>query len=107
MMRKAGLVAPAQEALARVRDQAVVALSGFNLATTPEYLIHEIYRLYRRTGHPKGLFLIGDSLPAIPGRGLDAVAKGLYDGEDVEFLRGISVPFLGFSPYLQKMAVLP
>lgn len=105
MMRKAGIVTSASEALDQVRDRAVVAVSGFNLACTPEYLIRELYVKYKETGHPRGLFLIGDSLPAIPGRALDAVASEVYKGNDKHFLRGVSVPFLGFSPSLQKLVM--
>lgn len=104
-MRKAGIVASASRALAQVQDRAVVAISGFNLANTPEYLIRQMYRSYRTNGHPKGLFLIMDALPAIPGRALDYVAKELHESGDMDFLRGISVPFLGFSPYLQKLVM--
>ncbi|MDG6985322.1 MAG: acyl CoA:acetate/3-ketoacid CoA transferase [Nitrososphaerota archaeon] len=103
-MRRSGVVCAAREALSSVRDRDVVAVSGFNLANTPEYLILELHKMYKDTGRPRGLFLIADSLPAIPGRALDAVAKELYLGNDRDFVRGISIPFLGFSPWLQKLA---
>jgi acyl CoA:acetate/3-ketoacid CoA transferase len=102
-MRKGGIVASASEALSEIKDRAIVAISGFNMATTPEYLIRELYELYTKTGHPRDLFVIGDALPAIPGKALDAVAKRIYENKDTGFLRGISIPFLGFSPYLQKL----
>lgn len=98
-------VVSAAEAAAAVPDRAVVAVSGFNMATTPEYLMLELQRRYLESGHPKGLFLIADALPAIPGRGLDAIAKDLYERGDREFIRGMSIPFLGFSPWLQKMVI--
>ena len=86
-----------------VGDRAVVAVSGFNMATTPEYLILELYKRYKRTGHPREIFMIADALPAIPDRALDTVAKDLVVRRDGRFMRGISVPFLGFSPWLQKL----
>jgi propionate CoA-transferase len=104
-IRRAGTVASAPDAVSVVGDRAVVAVSGFNMATTPEYLILELHRRYKKTGHPRGVFLIADALPAIPDRALDLVAKDLYRSKDRGFLRGISVPFFGFSPWLQKMVM--
>ncbi|HEV2226457.1 MAG TPA: CoA-transferase [Nitrososphaerales archaeon] len=93
----------ADAALSLVEDRSVLAISGFNMATTPEYLILELLRKYKRTGRPKGLFLICDALPAIPDRALDRVSKELYASNDFGLIRGISVPFLGFSPWLQRL----
>lgn len=73
------------------------------MANTPEFLILELHRRYTKTGHPRGLFFIADALPAIPGRAFDLVAKELCQRKDGRFMRGISVPFLGFSPWLQKL----
>jgi propionate CoA-transferase len=103
LIRKAGIVAPAEDAVSVVGDRAVVAVSGFNMANTPEYLILELYKRYKRTGHPRDLFMIADALPAIPDRALDIVAKDLFLRKDSKFMRGISIPFLGFSPWLQKL----
>lgn len=97
-------VVEAEEALSRVEDGSVVAISGFNMATTPEYLVLKLYELYEKTGHPKNLFIISDTLPAAPGRGLDVVTKKLYEDPGQEFMRGILVPFMGWSPWLQKLA---
>jgi propionate CoA-transferase len=104
-VRRAGIIATAREAVSAIGDGSVVAVSGFNMATTPEQLILELYARYERTGRPRGLFLIADALPAIPGRALDQVAEGLYRANDRGFLKGISVPFLGFSPWLQKLVM--
>jgi propionate CoA-transferase len=87
----------------QLKDDCVFAISGFNLATTPEYLIHELYQHYVERGHPKNIFIISDSLPATPGRALDSIAESLYHNPEQEFLRGILMPFLGFSPWLQKL----
>jgi acyl CoA:acetate/3-ketoacid CoA transferase len=73
------------------------------MAITPEYLILELYRKYVEEGHPKNIFIISDALPAIPGRALDKIAEPLYNDLNQKFLRGILMPFLGFSPWLQKM----
>ena len=102
-MRKSGLVTSAKVAISSISDNAVVAISGFNMATTPEYLIVKLLERFEREGHPKGLFLIGDALPAIPGRAMDLVAKRVYDGDAAGMVRGFSFPFFGFSPYLQKL----
>ncbi len=101
--RRAGAVCTATGAVSAVKDGSVVAISGFNMANTPEYLILELHRQYVRTGHPNSLFVITDALPAIPDRGLDVVAKDLSQREDGRFIRGISVPFFGFSPWLQRL----
>jgi propionate CoA-transferase len=89
--------------LSIVKDNSVVAISGFCMATTPEYLILELYKRYSETGHPKDIFILSDSLPAVPGRALDQVAERLYHAPAQDFLRGVLIPFLGFSPWLQKM----
>jgi propionate CoA-transferase len=86
-----------------IKDNSIIAISGFNMATTPEYLILELYRRYNEQGHPKNIFIISDALPAVPGRGLDQIAEGLYEHPNQEFLRGALMPFLGFSPWLQKL----
>jgi Acyl CoA:acetate/3-ketoacid CoA transferase len=91
--------------LEEVHDGYVLGVSGFNLATTPEYLILELYRKYRATGHPRSLFIETDALPASPGRALDIVLKDMYETGDYSFIRGMLVPFMGFSPYLQKMTL--
>ena len=96
-------VCTAADAISAVKDGSVVAISGFNMANTPEYLILELHKQYLKTGHPNNIFVITDALPAIPDRGLDIVAKDLSQREDGRFMRGISVPFLGFSPWLQKI----
>jgi propionate CoA-transferase len=93
----------ASSALSFVRDGSVLAISGFNLAATPEHLILKLYEQYERTGHPKNLFLICDSLPAVPGRALDSVSEQLCKKMDHEFLRGFQIPYLGFSPWTQKV----
>ena len=56
-----------------VKDNSIIAISGFNMATTPEYLILELYEQYNKRGHPKNVFIISDALPAVPGRALDHV----------------------------------
>jgi len=104
-VRRSAMVTSAAEAVAVIPDRAVVAVSGFNMAATPEYLLLEAHRRYVQTGHPRDLFLIADALPAIPGRGLDTISEALYKEEGQRFLRGASVPFLGFSPWLQKLVI--
>lgn len=89
--------------LSDVRDDSIIAISGFNMATTPEYLILELYKQYNQQGHPKNIFIISDALPAAPGRALDQIGEGLYKEPNQEFLRGALMPFLGFSPWLQKL----
>src|SRR6476620_6822821 len=89
--------------LCGIKDNAIIAISGFNMATTPEYLILELYRRYAEEGHPRNIFIISDALPASPGRALDQVADNLFKEPNQEFLRGILLPFLGFSPWLQKL----
>jgi propionate CoA-transferase len=89
--------------VSHIRNNSVIAISGFNMATTPEYLILELYKSYSRVGNPKNLFIISDALPAVPGRALDIVAQSVYQDADQQFLRGALMPFLGFSPWLQKL----
>jgi propionate CoA-transferase len=89
--------------ISHIRNNSVVAISGFNMATTPEYLILELYKSYSRVGSPKNLFIISDALPAVPGRALDNVAQSIYQEPSQQFLKGALMPFLGFSPWLQKL----
>jgi propionate CoA-transferase len=100
MMNK---VAESVSVFSQIKDNCVVAISGFNLATTPEYLILELYRHYNEFGHPKNMFIVSDALPAAPNRALDSIAETIYKDENQEFLRGMLMPFLGFSPWLQKL----
>lgn len=96
-------IVDAATSLSTLKDNSVVAISGFNMATTPEYLILELYKRYLETGHPKGIFIISDVLPALPGRALDHLAERLYRDPAQDFLRGVLIPFLAYSPWLQKM----
>jgi propionate CoA-transferase len=89
--------------LSDVKDNSIIAISGFNMATTPEYLILELYRQYNEQGHPKNIFIISKALPAVPRRALDQVGESLYKEPKQEFLKGALMPFLGFSPWLQKL----
>lgn len=91
------------KSISTLKDNSVIAISGFNMATTPEYLILELYKSYSETGHPKGIFIISDVLPALPVRALDQVAERLYNEPAQDFLKGVSIPFLAYSPWLQKM----
>jgi propionate CoA-transferase len=91
--------------LNQIKDNDTVAISGFNMATTPEYLIYELYKKYEEQGHPKNLFIISDALPAVPGRALDNVSEKLFKESNQEFIRGSLMPFLGFSPWLQKLVI--
>lgn len=88
-----------------VKDGSVLAISGFNMATTPEYLIKSLYEKYTSTGHPRSLFIETDALPASSGRALDEVLKDAYEKGNEDFIRGMLVPFMGFSPWLQRMTV--
>ena len=102
MMNK---VTESASVFSQIKDNCVIAISGFNLATTPEYLILELYRHYNEFGHPKNMFIVSDALPAAPNRALDSIAQTIYKDENQEFLRGKLMPFLGFSPWLQRLVI--
>jgi acyl CoA:acetate/3-ketoacid CoA transferase len=102
-IRRSGIVASARQALSSIPDSSVMAVSGFNMAVTPEYLLLELLELYKSTGHPRNLFLIADACPAVPGRALDKVAEWLYNNRDAGLFRGASMPFFGFAPWFQKL----
>jgi len=95
-------IVSAREAVSRVPDNAVVAISGFNAATAPFYLIETLLQHYLETGHPKNLFIISDAIPAIPGFGLDKVGKLIAEEPGQDFVRGFLLPFYGWAPELQK-----
>jgi len=93
---------PVSQAFERIGDSSCLAISGFNMAATPEHLILNLFENYQKTGHPRNLFLICESLPAIAGRALDYVSQQIFNEEDDQFLQGLLIPFLGFSPWTQK-----
>jgi len=103
VIRKEGAVCSAKYALSKIVDGAVVASSGFNMVNTPEYLFLEMMRLYKKTGHPRDIFLIMDSAPSVPGRALDKLAEDMYSSKDTGLIRGISTPYFGFMPTFQKL----
>ena len=100
-----GKVVDSDEALEKIGDGSVVAISGFNMAMTPELLIERLYKLYKKTGHPKDLFIIAETFPGSPGRGLDRIAEDLYRNEDKGFIRGMLLPYYGWSKSLQRMVL--
>ena len=91
--------------LKNINDGSTLAISGFNLANTPEFLIKKLYENYKLTGHPKHLFLETDALPASVDRALDIILREMYEANDFSLFRGLLIPFMGFSPYLQKIAM--
>nr|WP_292320293.1 CoA-transferase [Caldisphaera sp.] len=97
------IVKDPESILSMIPDYSVVAISGFNMITAPEYLIERLYKLYLKTGHPRKLFIISDTFPGAPGRGLDRIAKLIYERKDEDFIDGTLFPFYGWSESLQKM----
>jgi acyl CoA:acetate/3-ketoacid CoA transferase len=91
------------EALQYVRDGSVIAVSGFNMIATPAYLISKLYDRYLVSGHPKNLFIIAETCPGTPGKGLDLVGKKMIEGKDYDFLRGVLIPFYGWVPNIAKL----
>ncbi|EQD80811.1 propionate CoA-transferase, partial [mine drainage metagenome] len=65
----------------------------------------KLFETYEETGHPKNLFLISDSSPGSPERGLDIIAKKMYETKNFNFLSGILSPFLGFTPWMEKLVM--
>ena len=93
----------AEIALNNVHDSDTVAVSGFNRAIAPEYLLHELYRKYLETGHPKNIFFEFETTPGIPGTGIDRIANEIYKNDDRDFIKGMLIPFTGFSPMSAKL----
>ncbi|WP_188603233.1 acyl CoA:acetate/3-ketoacid CoA transferase [Vulcanisaeta souniana] len=100
-----GRIMNVDSALGGINDGSVVAISGFNIAATPEFLILKLYERYRDTGHPRDLFIVADTLPAARERALDFVAKSMIKDGDFDFIRGFMLPFLGVAPWLQRLAI--
>ncbi len=100
-----GKTVDADEALSQIRDSSVVAISGFNMSMTPELLIERLYKLYLKTGHPRDLFIVSDTFPGSPGRGLDLVAEDMYMRGERDFIRGMLLPYYGWSVSLQRMVL--
>lgn len=91
------------EAIEKIPDNAVIAISGFNLLVAPEYLLLRLYEHYKETSHPKNIFLEVNPIPTAPGKVLDQIATELYNDLDQEFLSGMLITYPGWSPALQKM----
>lgn len=89
----------------KIPDGSVVAISGFNISTAPEYLLLRLYDTFLKYGHPRHLFIESDSLPGSPGRGIDKVCSQIEEEKHYNFLKGILMPFLGWSPALQKLVL--
>ncbi|MEM4568020.1 MAG: CoA-transferase [Sulfolobales archaeon] len=97
------VVSDVGEVFRLIGDGSTIVISGFNVALSPEYLVVKLYEFYEVNGRPKDLLIVGDALPAVPGRGLDLVARRVYECGDRRFLRGVLIPYPGFSPWLQKL----
>ncbi len=93
------------KAFRKIPDGSVVAISGFNISTAPEYLLLRLYDTFLKYGHPRHLFIESDSLPGSPGRGIDKVCSQIEEEKHYNFLKGILMPFLGWSPALQKLVL--
>lgn len=91
------------EALRMIKDGSVVAISGFNMVATPAYLVMKLYELYENSGHPRDLFIIAETCPGTPGKGLDAVGRKMIESKDYGFLRGVLIPFYGWVPNIAKL----
>ena len=96
-------IVEAEEALDKIRDGSVVAISGFNMSVAPIYILERLFKLYLKTGHPRDLFVMSDAFPGAPGKGLDMIARIMYERGDTGFIRGVLLPYLGWSPWLQKL----
>lgn len=87
----------------RVRDGSVIAVSGFNMIATPAYLISKLYETYLTYGHPRNLFIIAETCPGTPGKGLDLVGRKIIENKDYDFLRGVLIPFYGWVPSIARL----
>ncbi|MEO3992775.1 MAG: CoA-transferase [Desulfurococcaceae archaeon TW002] len=92
-----------EEALRIVKDNSIVAVSGFNMIATPAYLISKLYEVYSTYGHPRNLFIIAETCPGTPGKGLDLVGKKIIENKDYDFLKGVLIPFYGWIPNIARL----
>lgn len=92
-----------EEALQQIKDGSVIAVSGFNMIATPAYLIRKLYDVYSDYGHPKNIFIIAETCPGTPGKGLDLVGRMIIENKDYDFLRGVLIPFYGWLPNIVKL----
>ena len=54
-------IVDAATSLSTLKDNSVVAVFGFNMDITPEYLIEELYKRYLEVGHLKSIFIISNA----------------------------------------------
>ncbi|MEM1710724.1 MAG: hypothetical protein QW820_07525, partial [Sulfolobales archaeon] len=80
------VVSDVGEVFRLIGDGSTIVISGFSVALSPEYLVVKLYEFYEANGRPKDLLIVGDALPAVPGRGLDLVARRVYECGDRRFL---------------------
>lgn len=88
-------------AFEKIKDGSVLAISGFNAATAPFYLIEALIKYYQEAGRPRDLFIISDALPAVPGFGLDSLGRFILENPDQRLVKGFLLPFYGWAPSLQ------
>ncbi len=92
-----------EEALRIVKDNSIIAVSGFNMIATPAYLVSKLYEVYSTYGHPRNLFIIAETCPGTPGKGLDLVGKKIIENKDYDFLKGVLIPFYGWVPNIARL----
>lgn len=90
------------EAVAQIPDGAVLAISGFNAAVAPFYVLDALVQRHIKTGRPRRLFIISDAIPSIPKFGLDKIGRYILENPEQDFVRGFLLPFYGWAPELQK-----
>ncbi len=98
-----GKVAEPEEVLQQIKDDSVIAVSGFNMIATPAYLLVKLYEVYSKYGRPRNLFIIAETCPGTPGRGLDLVGRSIVEDKAYDFLRGVLIPFYGWVPNIAKL----
>ena len=86
-----------QDAIAKIRDNDAVAISGFVGSAVPEYLLEGVEQAFLRSGHPKNLTAVWDSTVGVGrGVGVDHLAhQGL--------LSAIIASHINLHPGIQKM----
>lgn len=98
-----GKVAEPEEVLQQIKDGSVIAVSGFNMIATPAYLLVKLYEVYSKYGRPRNLFIIAETCPGTPGKGLDLVGRKIIEDKAYDFLRGVLIPFYGWVPNIAKL----
>ena len=87
-----------------IQDDDVVAISDFNMATTSEYLINQLYSRYQRLGHPNNIFSVRRS-SSCSWENTWLYCQTVMRRRGSKTFERLLMSFLGFSPGFRSLSL--